>query len=234
MDLRIFAFVTASTLAHGAAVLWLEEQPTVSLSVGGDQRALRVALVPATRGSEVSRTKNLPAQTPSPLTDAMVSGLRPAMTVRRKPHTTQPIDPAAAMPDKARTQAGENSTPARISATTGRRALNHNAMTIPHSSTGNTSKSISAALRNQLAQHFEYPWLARKRGWQGRVLLSLRVASNGDLSEWKVVQTSGYRTLDQSALKAAQRIEHLPQAEHWLKGGSLEVRLPVQYTLLDS
>ena len=117
---------------------------------------------------------------------------------------------------------------------TRRTATQQDSAVTQQSSTKRISESISAALRNRLTKYFEYPWLAQQRGWEGRVLLSLRVASNGNLSEWKIVQTSGYRTLDQSALRAVRRIEHLPQVGRWLKSGSLEVQLPVQYKLLDS
>ncbi len=245
MDLRIVAFITASTLTHGAAVLWLDTtNPAPQLALGGEARALRVALLPAARITENRTPEVQSAQTPPPenpksqppqmaepdsriaQTNRLTTGhnARTLQHDNRKPHT-QPAET-----DSHTT----SNTPLETTPVTEPLALNNNTTAPPHSSAENVSKHISAALKNRLARHFEYPWLARQRGWQGQVLLSLHVASNGDLSGWKVVQTSGYRTLDQSALKAARRIEHLPQAEHWLNGASLEVRLPVQYKLLDS
>ena len=102
------------------------------------------------------------------------------------------------------------------------------------SSATNVSEHISAALQNKLASRFEYPWLARKRGWQGQVTLSLQVDSNGSLSNWQVSNTSGYRVLDRSALKAAKAIRYLPEAEDLLDGQQLNLFIPVHYQLLDS
>jgi protein TonB len=97
----------------------------------------------------------------------------------------------------------------------------------------NVGERISAALRNQLAENFEYPWLARKRGWQGLVTLSVHIDGNGTISEWKIARTSGFSVLDRSALKAASRIGHLPRAAEMLDGQSIDLAIPVQYQLLD-
>jgi len=236
MDLRIVAFITASTLTHGAAVLWLDTNPMPQLAVGGEAQALRVALLPAAQVADYSTPEPRSVQIPPATTE-----VHQPLSAKPDRHTTEnsrPVTrhnthklrtrPAETDPDTAR------KTERQTAPVTELLASNNSTATPPHSSTENISKHISAALKNRLARYFEYPWLARQRGWQGQVLLSLHVASNGDLSNWKVVQTSGYRTLDQSALKAARRIEHLPQAEHWLNGASLEVHLPVQYKLLDS
>jgi protein TonB len=96
------------------------------------------------------------------------------------------------------------------------------------------SEQISAALQRQLAAHFEYPWLARKRGWQGEVTLSLRVERDGHLTRWAISETSGHALLDRSALATAKRIGRLPQAAGWLNGRSIDLLLPVSYRLLGS
>ncbi len=103
----------------------------------------------------------------------------------------------------------------------------------PQSSSLSVSDRVSAALQDQLEEVFAYPWLARKRGWQGSVMLSLHVDRNGTLSGWKVVQTSGYRLLDRSALQAARRIRQLQQADRLLDGRPLNLSIPVRYQLLD-
>jgi len=225
MDFRIAAFITASIAAHGGVALWLvNANPTLQVSLGGEARALRVALLPATQVTDYSalETRSVQAQPADKKTD-------PAVIERSQPVTRYSIHGRQPANDTSRLHVAKTD-PDIIQKT----ELQTAPAAKPGSSAENISKRISAALKNQLARHFKYPWLARQRGWQGQVLLSLHIASNGDLSNWKVVQTSGYRTLDRSALKAVQRIEHLPQAEHWLKGGSLNIHLPVQYKLLDS
>ena len=85
-----------------------------------------------------------------------------------------------------------------------------------------------------MASRFEYPWLARKRSWQGQVTLSLQVDSSGSLSNWRISRTSGYSVLDRSALKAAKAIRYLPEAEALLDGQLLHLLIPVHYQLLES
>lgn len=234
MNLRITTFIAVSALAHGAVALWLNAHTLPHLALGGEARALRVALLPAAQVAEYSALESRSLRTPpvvrpAPAPAAEVHSVTAPHIARTRPNTrdTAHTQKVSATPDLT-----EHTRRPTVSVTEPP-ALNH-ASAQPHSSAENVSKHINAALKNRFARHFEYPWLARQRGWQGRVLLSLHIAGNGDLSHWKVEQTSGYRTLDQSALKAARHIEHLPQAERWLHGESLEVHLPVQYKLLDS
>jgi len=233
MNLRIAAFITASTLAHGAVALWLSANTLPQLALGGEARALRVVLLPAAQVVDYSALESRSVQAPRTSIDPLPTGVRQAATRHNTRRAQHAYSASHAKPVKTTPDNVEN-TKQQTTPVTGQLASNNNATAQPHSSAENIGKQISAALENRFARHFEYPWLARQRGWQGRVLLSLHVASNGDLSNWKVVRTSGYRTLDQSALKAARHIEHLPQAERWLHGKSLEVHLPVQYKLLDS
>jgi protein TonB len=93
---------------------------------------------------------------------------------------------------------------------------------------------LGHTLQEQLKAKFVYPQLARKRGWQGNVLLSLRIEQNGQLSNIKVSETSGYRLLDNSALNSANTIKTLPEAVKLLQGNSLTLTIPVYYQLLDS
>ena len=242
MDLRIAAFVTASMLAHGAVMLWPAANSLPQLTVGGEVRALQVALLPPAKHADQGTEKTRDTLTLIPANSPASARATQAKHVTAAPAATRPTGPATTKHTALESQPVDN-TAQRLAAqdsgtqpgtTTRLPVAQQKTATPQHSPTKRVSEYISAALKNRLAQYFEYPWLAQQRGWEGRVLLSLRVASNGNLSEWKIVQTSGYRTLDQSALRAVRRIEHLPQAGRWLKSGSLEVQLPVQYKLLDS
>jgi periplasmic protein TonB len=52
-----------------------------------------------------------------------------------------------------------------------------------------------------------YPRVARRRNYQGTVLLDVRVSADGTVAEAKVAKSSGYSVLDRSALKSVR---------HWL------------------
>ena len=92
---------------------------------------------------------------------------------------------------------------------------------------------IQAQLLADLQRHFQYPALARRQGWQGTVWVTFTVEPNGALDRIHVAQSSGYRLLDSSALDAMQRVGRLNEANHWLNGRALEMRLPVVYRLVE-
>jgi len=49
-----------------------------------------------------------------------------------------------------------------------------------------------------------YPMLARRMGWQGKVIVSVEVLSTGVAGQIKLQQSSGHEVLDDAALKAVR------------------------------
>ena len=84
-----------------------------------------------------------------------------------------------------------------------------------------------------VARYFEYPWLARRRGWQGMVWLSITVRPDGALERIHVTRSSGYDVLDRSAVETMQRVGPLAHAGRWLDGAALELPLAIVYRLTD-
>ncbi len=251
MTLRFTLFIGFSVLAHAGLLLWAGQPAIPTLGIGGDAQALRVAVASrvdkpatATPGAE---TPPAPADTKTArrMTDASNKTPPPPFPVSSFSNNGERGEQAAPAA-QARSAAGQPLTSAaslaggseKMSPSPFSGAEKKAPSPVPgegrRQSSEDVGRRISVALKNRLSRYFEYPWLARQRGWEGRVLLSLTVTGNGDLGNWRVVQTSGYRTLDQSALKAARRIGSLPQARAWLNGRSIEVQVPVQYRLLDS
>lgn len=71
-----------------------------------------------------------------------------------------------------------------------------------------TPPSANAAyLRNPAP---EYPSLAQRRGWEGTVLLRIRVLPNGKPGDIQIQTSSGRDVLDQAAVKAVQRWSFVP------------------------
>jgi protein TonB len=223
MDYRFAVFLTASLLAHASVVLWKVEKPPL-LAIGGQAQALQVTVVanqslarsePAAASEETRQLSGSPPDHGTPLTQ------QPAMRVATSAKVPAPDQKPPSR--HARSSAPEQKQRAPGSTQASRQP-----------SSMQVSEQISTALRHQLAKHFKYPWLARKRGWQGKVTLSLRVDRNGKLTQWAVSKTSGYALLDRSALNTAKAIGSLPQAAAWLNGRSLNLLIPVRYQLLDS
>ncbi len=89
---------------------------------------------------------------------------------------------------------------------------------------------IQARLRTDLARHFEYPAIAQRRGWEGRVVLRFMVEPEGRLEGIQIAKTSGYDVLDQAARRALERVERLQEAAGTLDS-RIEMELPVIYRL---
>jgi len=91
---------------------------------------------------------------------------------------------------------------------------------------------VLARIRASIARE-RYPELARRHGWEGKVQLGFRVEGSGAIDGIRVTHSSGNRVLDESAMRALQRIRFVP-AELWLDGYSAEMQLPVIYRLSES
>lgn len=92
---------------------------------------------------------------------------------------------------------------------------------------------IAEQLQALVAKHLNYPLLARRRGWEGDVLLGLRIDKNGRFQEIKVLRSSGYGLLDQAAVRALSRTaEELPSLLLSFYD-PLTLELPVTYRLYD-
>jgi len=100
-----------------------------------------------------------------------------------------------------------------------------------------TSAARYHRIRDELLQallpHFKYPPVARRRGWQGRVRIGLRVEADGHLSGVHLVESSGYALLDKAAIKNVNQLRNIPGVTRWLDGRDMGVILPVKYRLED-
>lgn len=90
---------------------------------------------------------------------------------------------------------------------------------------------IEAQLHTSLARHFDYPYVARLRGWEGSVLLAFIVQASGNLNDIRIIRSSGFAVLDDSAVDSLKKVQQLPEAVAWLQGRDIEMQLPVIYRL---
>ncbi|MFN7066120.1 MAG: energy transducer TonB, partial [Aquificaceae bacterium] len=76
-------------------------------------------------------------------------------------------------------------------------------------------------------KHISYPPLARRMGWEGKVVVCFTLTAEGKLKDLHIEKSSGYEFLDKNALDTIKRIADLfpkPTVE-------VMVRLPVSYKL---
>ena len=86
-------------------------------------------------------------------------------------------------------------------------------------------------LQTVLARHLIYPPVARKRGWEGTVIISLRVTPEGALKDIQLARSSGYDVLDRSALRALGRIPRIDFVGVAAHHTALQLRIPIRYKL---
>lgn len=83
-----------------------------------------------------------------------------------------------------------------------------------------------AEIRRRVESKKRYPVLARRKGWEGKVLVELRLGGNGELESLRLLQPSGFPLLDHATLRAVKNAMPFPP----LAG---TVRIPVTYDLQD-
>lgn len=66
-------------------------------------------------------------------------------------------------------------------------------------------------IRDKILQNISYPTPARRLGWQGKVLVSFVITSDGSVKEMRIKQSSGFDLLDNNALETIQKSAPFPQ-----------------------
>ena len=90
---------------------------------------------------------------------------------------------------------------------------------------------VRRIIRLRLAGEFHYPVLARRRGWEGEVVLAFRVDADGRIGNVKVANSSGFGLLDSAARDALLRVATVALADGRRPGTALDLTLPVIYRL---
>ena len=105
------------------------------------------------------------------------------------------------------------------------------------------SSAISADTQSQLDHdvieylhaefrvRFQYPLLARKRGWSGEVVIALNVDHNGLIDEIAIKKSSGYPVLDNNAVQTFRAIGAVTPAIQSRMTSRQHLAIPVVYTL---
>jgi len=73
-------------------------------------------------------------------------------------------------------------------------------------------RRVRATLQEALLPRFDYPSVARRRGWQGRVSIGLHVEADGDLTRIQLLESSGYVLLDKAVVRNVAELRNVPAA----------------------
>lgn len=68
-----------------------------------------------------------------------------------------------------------------------------------------------AYIRDRVLRNVSYPDAARRMGWRGKVVLSFIITADGSVRALKIIQSSGYKMLDNDAVESVQGAVPFPQ-----------------------
>ena len=75
--------------------------------------------------------------------------------------------------------------------------------------------------------------MAKRRQWEGKVILKVRVLADGKASQVSIATSSGHEVLDEAALEAVSQWHFVPAKRG---GQAVEswVNVPINFNLLDA
>ncbi|MBI5556403.1 MAG: energy transducer TonB [Deltaproteobacteria bacterium] len=65
-------------------------------------------------------------------------------------------------------------------------------------------------IKEGIQRNISYPLLARKKGWEGKVLVSFIICENGRVADLHIVKSSGFEVLDNNAVTTIKKLEPFP------------------------
>lgn len=220
MNKRMGLFILASVAIHAAVLVTIRFEQPEPISLGSPFRIS----IEASRGNLSSKdhrpatpSQNKPRNRPDDTT-----GISP-VTIAKQPGSEQTGQPVAITHNKTFEPVEPVQATTRTTVDT---PENHASMA------QRTASLLRDELRQAFSLHFYYPRLAVRKGWQGQVNIGLHVNADGQLSNIRVVDSSGYGILDRAAVSSLGKVEILSTAIALLDGHSLDLVLPVEYHLL--
>jgi protein TonB len=87
------------------------------------------------------------------------------------------------------------------------------------------------ALWGAIGKHKQYPRIAQMRGWQGKAVVELLLDGNGKLKSKKIIQSSGFESLDNQALEMVEKTAPFPAPPEALRGSNFSIKVPIPFKL---
>ncbi|MFM9836588.1 MAG: energy transducer TonB [Methylophilaceae bacterium] len=95
----------------------------------------------------------------------------------------------------------------------------------------NALGEYGSLLGRSIAKHKSYPKIAQMRGWEGQVMLDLKIDGNGNVLSAKVRDTSGHEALDNQALEMVRKASPFPAPPDALRSRTFSISVPVSFKL---
>ncbi len=84
-----------------------------------------------------------------------------------------------------------------------------------------------------IKKNVKYPFIAKKNGIEGKVIIQFKILKDGKVKDIKIVKSSGFKILDKSAIKAILSSVPFPGFPKKLERNSLAIKVPINFFLED-
>ncbi|MDD5431564.1 MAG: TonB family protein [Candidatus Omnitrophica bacterium] len=102
---------------------------------------------------------------------------------------------------------------------------------LPVNTSSSPISNYASLIQKRITDNLEFPAAAKKSGFEGTVKLSLHLSYQGDLLDTVVKKTSGYKILDESAVKTARGIGSYPPFPPAITSQDIWIDVPIAYRL---
>ena len=168
---------------------------------------------------------------PAELSDQEMDAIAPGDEEPAEPMMMEDVEPAAseAAPESAQEEAAEE--PAEDTGD-----MQEEAAPPAEESAGiddATSQAITEyvqTIQKKISRAISFPMEAREQGWEGTVVLSLVIASDGTLNDARIQTSSGYEAFDKDAINTARILAPFSSFPEALKLEELVVTIPIVYS----
>lgn len=235
---RLLAFVVISILVHGSIFLFSTGPllPQTELRFGAT--IISTILAPAKNTPSAPPPKNTSEsqpkkQTPEvPETTPQTTEIPAIPIITTAVETTPKIEPASDPPQRVKPE------PFAPESVTASASPANNSSTLTTESLASQREKqrnyLLGEIQHRLSRYLTYPIRARKRGWQGKVMIVFHINEQGQLNNVRLAQSSGYSLLDRSAVSAIAKLKHIALPDTLGPLQTMELLLPVSYQLRES
>jgi protein TonB len=150
----------------------------------------------------------------------------PALDVGNPPETAGTASPSTPVVKKSAPVPGSPKAVAAAPGPTAQGPAQAAAVNPPGMSGAGVPAADFAWIRDAIQHAIAYPATARRRGWEGKVVVAFHLLSDGSVRDVRVVQGSGHAALDRGAIDAVRNASPFPRSPV-----EAEVITPVVYRL---
>jgi protein TonB len=239
MPARLGAFIALSVVAHALLLLNYHPSEVITMDSRSGSAVIQVSLsnsrqAPATSKTASRSKNNHPVAkrrqtTAVPLNTAKSNTAPAARQTLVRANENAP-NPAAALATAADSNSSAATDSEEMEPASGSRPSKDS------KDSASQRNFLLGQVHDQLSRHLYYPQRARRRGWQGEVLIAFRVNREGQLGNIRLARSSGYALLDNSAMAAMHKVKAIPLltpagVPRWPGPQAMDLQLPVLYQL---